>query len=131
MFYNEAQQIARISQLTNDIEGFLTSLHEKTAPEFVTDTLRRPATDWLERIRSRQLSENDRLSATQGFLNALRLMVRNDVTVAKAQMRYTFFRDKLKDEERDRDQLSKAFDTNVAAVSAPQSAGYNQTGRHH
>jgi len=119
MLYNEADQIKQIARLTDDIVDFLGALRGRKDPEFATDTLRRPATDWLAKIREKRVSENDRRSATQGFLNALRAMVRSDVTVAEARVRYSYFRNKLKDEERDRDGLYKAFDAECAEIASP------------
>jgi len=118
-FRSEAAQIRQISTLTGDIFDFLGSLDSKTAPNFATDTLRRPATEWMAATRTKHLSDFDRHSATRGFLNSLRFMVRNDVTAAESRLRYTYFQDELKNERRVRDQLYKSFDEQSARLSDP------------
>lgn len=71
------------------------------------------------------LSEADRRSATQGFLGALRLMVRADVAAAESGLRYTFFREELKQEREIRDRLYKAFDDEVRQMASPSApAGF-------
>jgi hypothetical protein len=118
-FRSEAAQIRQISILTGDIFDFLGSLRAKTAPNFATDTLRRPATEWLAAAQTKHVSDFDRQSATRGFLNSLRFMVRNDVTAAESRLRYTYFQDELKDESRVRDLLYKSFDEQSAKLSEP------------
>jgi hypothetical protein len=117
----EADQIEQISKLTGDIFDFLGALHDKKEPNFATDALRRPAADWLGKVRNSKMSDADRLSATQGFLNALRFIVRGDVSNAEARLRYTFFRDELKKEKQIRDRLYQAFDADLASISSPLS----------
>jgi len=67
------------------------------------------------------MSDSDRRSATQGFLNALRFMVRGDVDNAKVQFRYTYFRERLKNEEKVRDRMYQAFDSELLKLSSPLS----------
>lgn len=117
----EADQLEAISKLTGDIFDFLDAVRNKKEPTFATDTLRRPAQDWANKMRTRNMSDADRLSATQGFLNALRFMVKGDVAGAEVRFRYTYFRNRLKDEEKVRDRLYQAFDSEVAKISTPLS----------
>jgi hypothetical protein len=119
VLYGDADHIERIGVLTNDIVKFLISLRNQKEPQFATDTLRRPANEWLAMINSKGISSNDRLSATQSFLNALRSMVRTDVTIAESQVRYTYFRNRLKDEKRDREALFKVFDSEYGELATP------------
>jgi len=119
--YAESDQMEQVSKLTEDIFDFLSALRSKKEPNFATDTLRRPAADWLSRVREGHPSESDRRTATQGFLNSLRFMVRIDVANLDGRMRYTYFRSKLSDETKVRDQLYQAFNTEFADISAPES----------
>jgi hypothetical protein len=118
-FQAEAAQLRKISQLTGDVFDFLEALREGQAPNFATDTLRRPAMEWVGKTGRSGVSEADRRSATQGFLGALRLMVRADVVAAENGLRYTFFRDELRQEREIRDRLFKAFDDEVRRMASP------------
>ena len=115
LLYGDADQIKRIEALTNDIVKFLLASRNGTEPAIATETLRRPFDEWQNKIHSRGLNPNDRISATQSFLNTLRTMVRTDVAAAEAQARYTYYRNKLKDEKRDRDVLFKVLDSEYAS----------------
>ena len=123
IFQAEAERIQRISALTEDIFDFLGSLRKKQSPDFATDTLRRPATEWLNGIRGRK-SEADRLKATQGFLAALRAMARADVVAAETQLRYSCFREELRKEREVRDKLYKAFDDDARKLASPVQTAY-------
>lgn len=118
-FRAEAKQVEEVSRLTEDIVGFLGSLRARSVPQYKTETLRRPATLWLERVRSKQVSETDRVSATQRFLGQLRSMVRNDIQATEASLRYAYFRNDLQDERQVRDQLYEAFDAESTALASP------------
>ena len=118
-FQAEAAQLRKISQLTGDVFDFVAALREQRAPQFATDTLRRPAMEWVGKTGRSDLSEADRRSATQGFLGALRLMVRADVVAAESGLRYTFFRDELRQEREIRDRLYKSFDDEVRRMTSP------------
>jgi hypothetical protein len=120
----EAEAMDQISKLTADIYDFVTALNEDRTPQFATDTLRRPAQEWLTAINARHNSPRDRRSATEGFLNALRFMVRGDVAMAEGRVRYTYFRDRLKKEEAIRDRMYKAFDTAQAKYMTPLDKAY-------
>ncbi|HSI16004.1 MAG TPA: trypsin-like peptidase domain-containing protein, partial [Chthoniobacter sp.] len=119
--YAEADQLEQVSKLTEDIFNFLDALRNKKDPTFATDTLRRPAQDWTTKIHTRNMSDSDRLSATQSFLTALRFMVRGDVAVAQTRFRYVYFRNRLKDEEKVRDRMYQAFDSELAKLGTPLS----------
>jgi hypothetical protein len=123
VFQAEAERIGRISALTGDIFDFLGALRKKQAPQFATETLRRPANEWLNGIGGRR-SEADRLKATQSFLAALRTMARSDVTLAESQLRYSFFREELREEREVRDKLYKAFDDDARKLSTPVQTAY-------
>ncbi len=83
VFQSEAEQIKRIEALTGDAFDCLRSLRQRTEPAFDTETLRRPATEWLAIIRKSKLSRADRDTATARFLGELRFMVRGDVARAE------------------------------------------------
>ena len=102
---------------------FLGALRKKQSPQFATETLRRPAVEWLNGLRGRK-SEADRMRATQSFLSSLRSMVRADVTAAERQLRYSYFRDELGREREVRDKLYKAFDDDVKQLSSPVRTAY-------
>ena len=119
-FQRESEQMQKISKLTEDVFDFLAALRKHTEPQFATDTLRRPATEWLKTIRLKRVSEPDRVRATQGFLNALRFMVRADVTAAEPQMKYSYFREELAQERVIRDDLYKSFDDEARELSSPK-----------
>jgi hypothetical protein len=118
VFRAEARQMAQVTQLTEDIVGFLNSMRARSAPQYNTDTLRRPAISWLDRVRSKQVSENDRLNATQRFLGQLRAMVRTDVQAAEMTLRYTYFRNELKEQQQVREALYQAFNAESASLSS-------------
>ena len=111
IFQSEAERMQRISALTEDVFDFLGALRKKQAPQFATDTLRRPASEWLDGVRGRK-SEADRLRATQSFLAALRSMARADVTDAETRLRYSFFREELRKEREVRDKPIRRLMTN-------------------
>ncbi len=116
-FQVEADRVEKISQLTEDIFNFLESLQKKQTPVFATETLRKPAEEWRQTISQRRLSLQDRRNATQSFLSSLRFMVRSDVVAAESSLHYSFFRDKLQKERVARDEMYKAFDTELARMS--------------
>jgi S1-C subfamily serine protease len=118
-FRSEATRMRQISALTGDIFDFMGSLRAKAEPHFATETLRRPATEWLGSLQTKHVSDFDRQSSTRGFLNSLRFMVRSDVAAAEPRLRYTYFRDELKEERRVRDLLYKSFDEESAKLSEP------------
>jgi hypothetical protein len=118
-FQAEARQIQQMSDLSEDIVGFLRSLQAKGAPNFATETLRRPATVWLTKMRAKHVSENDRLGATQLFLGQLRTMLRSDILAGEARIRYTFFRNSLREEQQGREQLYTAFSEVSTSLASP------------
>ena len=118
-FRAEAAQMRQISTLTGDIFDFMGSLRAKTEPNYATDTLRRPATEWLASLQTKHVSDFDRQSTTRGFLNSLRFMVRSDVAAAEPRLHYIYFREELKTERRIRDLLYKSFDEESAKLSEP------------
>jgi len=122
-FYAEAAQMKKIAQLTGDVFDFLSALQERREPQFATETLRRSAMDWVGRTGRSGLSEVDRRSATQSFLGSLRTMVRADVAAAETGLRYSFFRDELRQEREIRDRLYKAFDDQVRRMASPSARG--------
>ena len=60
--------------------------------------------------RSGSPSGADRHAATAGFLRALRMLVMNDVTAIEPRIRYTYFREEMKEQRETRDELYKSFD---------------------
>lgn len=117
-FQAEADQVRRIEQLTEDIFDFLGSLRNKSlSPNFATDTLRRPAMQWIAAVKRPHLSPADRESATRGFLSSLRLMVRNDITLANNQLRYDYFRTELSQQSEVRNKLYEAFDDDLKRMN--------------
>jgi hypothetical protein len=118
-FRAEAGQVQQVSRLTEDIVGFLGAMRSRISPNFLTETLRRPATIWLGKVRSKQISESDRLSATQLFLGQLRSMVRGDIQASEARLRYTYFVNDLRDEQQAREQLYEAFNAESASLASP------------
>ncbi|MHA3775383.1 trypsin-like peptidase domain-containing protein [Verrucomicrobiota bacterium sgz303538] len=119
VFRQESEQVRQISRLTEDVIGFLGAIRNRQEPSFLTDTLRRPASQWFTSISSQRLSAADRLRATEGFLRTLRSMVRADVTAAEASLRYSYFRDDLRNEREVRDRLYEAFDTQAKRMASP------------
>jgi hypothetical protein len=118
-FHAEAEQLRQISALTEDVFDFLDCVRRRAEPQFGTETLRRPATEWLAGVSRSRVSEADRNRATQNFLSSLRFMVRSDMTAAESRIRYTFFRDRLRKEREARDSLYKAFDDEVKKMVSP------------
>jgi hypothetical protein len=120
-FQNEAEQLRQISSLTEDIFNFLGTLRAGDAPQFASDTLRRPAQLWFDTVRKPRLSEVDKTNATHSFLNSLRYMVRADVTAAESRLRYNYFRERLSEERTVRDKLYQAFDSEARRLASPSS----------
>jgi hypothetical protein len=118
-FHAEAEQLRQISALTSDIFDFLDAVRRRAEPQFGTDTLRRPANEWINTVRRSQVSAADRSRATQNFLSSLRFMVRSDVTAADGRLRYSYFREQLRKEREVRDRLFKAFDDDVKQMTSP------------
>lgn len=119
IFMQESLYLRRISLLTEDIFDFLSALRAGQQPSFATETLRRPATEWFNVVRSKGRSEADRLRITQGFLSTLRSMVRSDVAAVEGRVRYSFFREDLRQEREIRDRLYTAFDTQARRLASP------------
>lgn len=122
-FQAEAAQLRKISELTADVFDFLGAVRAGREPQFSTDTLRRPAMDWVGKAGRSGVSEADRRNATQSFLGALRLMVRTDVATAEAGLRYSYFREELRKEREVRDKLYKSFDDEVRRMTSPSGRG--------
>jgi hypothetical protein len=118
-FHAEAEQMRKISALTADVFDFIEALQRRAEPQFETETLRRPATEWLSGIRKAQVSAADRSRTTQNFLSNLRFMVRSDVANAENLIGYGFFREQLRKEREVRDRLFKAFDDEVKLMTSP------------
>lgn len=116
-FQVEADRVEKISQLTEDIFNFLESVQKRRPPVFATETLRKPAEEWRQTVSRVRLAPQDRRNATQSFLSSLRFMVRTDVVAAESSLHYSFFREKLQKERVARDELYKAFDTELARMS--------------
>ncbi|MEA3209916.1 MAG: serine protease Do [Chthoniobacter sp.] len=119
VFKAEADRLEQISALTQDVFDFLAALRKKENPQFATETLRRPATEWLSVVRKSRASEADRLRATQSFLGNLRSLVRADVAGADTQVHYAYFREELRKEREVRDKLYKSFDDEARQLSLP------------
>jgi hypothetical protein len=118
-FHAEAEQLRQISALTSDVFEFLDAVRQRSEPQFGTDALRRPATEWMTSVRRPKVSEADRNRATQAFLSSLRFMVRTDVAAADNRIRYSYFREQLRKEREVRDRLYKAFDDDVKVMASP------------
>jgi Trypsin-like peptidase domain/GYF domain 2 len=118
-FHAESEQLRQISALTEDVFDFLDCVRRHAEPQFETETLRRPASEWLSGVRRSQVSVADRNRATQNFLSSLRFMVRADMTAAENRIRYSYFRERLRKEREVRDSLYKAFDDEVKVMSSP------------
>ncbi len=116
-FRAEGTQVQDVSRLTGDIVNFLNALRNGKAPQYATDTLRRPASDWILRIGDKHLSESDRMSATQRFLGSLRAMARGDTYGMEGRLHYTYFRNEMKDEQQARDQRYEIFDKESASLA--------------
>ncbi|HEV7867745.1 MAG TPA: serine protease [Chthoniobacteraceae bacterium] len=123
VFQAEADRIQRVSEVTEDVFDFLNALRKKETPQFATEALRRPASQWMTAVSGGRLSEADRLQATQTFLSSLRWLVRGDVASAETQLRYSYFREELRKEREVRDKLYKAFDDEGKKLSSPSTRG--------
>jgi hypothetical protein len=118
-FRSDAALMRQISALTGDIFDFLGSERAKQEPNFATETLRDPATEWRTALQTKPTSDSDRENATRGFLNSLRAMTSSDATAAEPHLHYTYFREELQNERRIRDLLCKSFDEESAKLSEP------------
>lgn len=106
-FQADAERIRRIEVLTADI---LHLLRTGSSSGIETEALRRIAVNWLA-IRNRpQSSEADLRTANTRLLSDLRSLVRADITQAEAQLRYSYFREQLKNERQIRDKMFEDFD---------------------
>ncbi len=119
-FQGEAEQLRKIELLTSDLFGLLRQSRLTSTSGIETDALRRPTADWLAVMQRSRLSPADRATANTRFLSELRGLVRNDVVAAEAQLRYSYFRERLQRERQIRDVLYQDFDTELRRRTAPR-----------
>lgn len=130
-FRGEAAQVHEMTILTADIIHFLNALRKGETPKFATETLSRAANAWISRIGDKHVSESDRVNATQRFLGSLRAMARGDGTAVETRLRYTYFRNELRDEQQVRDQLYDVFDKESASLIAPSTVHSAHSNHHY
>jgi len=104
-FYAEADKLAKISQLTEDIFNFYDSVYTQMPTHYRTDTLRVAGMQWEQKINRHDLSSADRVQAGLTFLNGLRFMVKADVKAVDGHLSYTYFRNRLEAEIKVREKL--------------------------
>lgn len=119
-FQGEAEQLRKIELLTSDLFGLLRQSRLTSTSGIETDALRRPTADWLAVMQRPRLSPADRATANTRFLSELRALVRNDMVAAEAQLRYSYFRERLQRERRIRDVLYQDFDSELRRRTAPR-----------
>jgi hypothetical protein len=128
VFHAEAEQLRKISELTEDIFNFFEALQKHQSPDFATATLRQPAEEWLRTIKKQsskqRTAEADRLGATQSFLGSLRMMTQADVLVAERNLHYSYFRDELRHERDVRDRLAKGFNDQAQELATVAARGH-------
>jgi len=106
-FQADAERMRRIEVLTADLVQLLRT---GSSSGIETESLRRIATNWLA-VKSRpQSSLADIRTANTRLLSELRSLVRADITEAEAQLRYSYFREQLKNERQVRDKMFEDFD---------------------
>lgn len=110
----DADELEAVSALTQDFYTMLGAVRGGGRMLATTSALRRPVMDWTAKMDNSRLNQRDREMATQSFLNALRLVVRGDVAAAQARSHYTFFRNKLKNEQMVRERMYELFDRILA-----------------
>jgi hypothetical protein len=120
-FYREAEATNKIALLTQDLYNFANALRGGAEYQFATNELRRPAEEWLDKRANPKVNAVDRLAATENFLNALHFLMRGDIGTAEPGMRYTYFRDVLREDKEVRQRLSNDCDALVAKFSPPLS----------
>jgi hypothetical protein len=109
LFRQDADGVKQVAALTTDIFNFLRALATKRAPDFATETLRQPATEWMKMMRNHQLSLEGRRGATTNFLHAMQRIIAADVLSVEPKLRYTYFRDEMHEQREIRRHLYDEF----------------------
>jgi S1-C subfamily serine protease len=104
-FQQDASSVKRVSALTDDVMHFLRALETRRPPDFETETLRRPATDWMKALNNRDLTSRGRRAVTETFVRALQQIVAGDVLALEPRLHYTYFRDEMREQHEIRRQL--------------------------
>jgi hypothetical protein len=118
-FHAEAEEVEKMNELTKDIFEFLHAIRGNSMPSsFRTAALQQSAEEWWSKIHERRSSPADRTHATQSFLGSLRSLVRGDVATLNGKLRYSYFREKLREESEVRDRLYKDFDSTASRLAA-------------
>ena len=117
-FYAEADAMGKIEKLTGDLVLLLNDVSRHGRPTRAYDApVLRSALDNFNRMQSQRRSPRDADRAVDGLLTALRFASEGDVRDAKSRFAYDFFQRQLANEERDREELSKIFDTALKSRS--------------
>jgi hypothetical protein len=115
----EADSVKQVQELTTDVFDFLRALRTKQPPNFATATLRQTATEWMKSLRSRQLNEEGRRAVTANFLRGMQRIVVADVLAVEPRLRYTYFRDEMREQHEVRKRLFDAFNPESVEWSPP------------
>ena len=111
-FQQDADSVKQVSALTNDVVNFLRTLKTKHPPNFATETLRQPATEWMRALKNRNLTSNGRRAVTTDFLHALEHLVAADVLALEPGLHYTYFREEMHEQHEIRKRLYDGFSKN-------------------
>jgi hypothetical protein len=114
LFRQDADGVKQVAALTTDIFNFLRALATKQTPNFATETLRQPATEWLRARRAPRLTQDGKRAAMATFLRAMREVIAADVLALEPQLRYTYFRDEMREQREIRKHLYDSFNPNAA-----------------
>jgi hypothetical protein len=97
------RDLARLIDDIGDDAKINTAAHSNPA-------LVRPVRDLSNALANRTLSPPDRTRAVQSFLASVRLLTQSDVSAARQQLHYDFFRRDLTDEAEIREKMFQLFD---------------------
>jgi len=117
-FQQDLDGVKQVAALTTDIFNFLRALQAKRSPNFATETLRKPAEEWMKALRNRQLTVNGRRTVTANFLRALQQMAASDVLILEPRLHYTCFRGEMHVLHEIRQRLYDGFSKESQQLSA-------------
>ncbi len=119
-FYSQAATMDSIENLTDDLYAFFqdVAVHNgRVTPELHTNpVIKERINDWLA-AKSNHPSAQDAADADASFLSFLKIACQSDINAAQRQITYDYFVRDLADQERIRNQMSKAFEELIQDVS--------------
>jgi hypothetical protein len=112
-FSAQAAEMEKIQTLTADLYDLFVDMHDNkgniTEGRHTNPVIKDRIDQWLE-DRTTTRSAADENDANAGFFSYLKLACQSDMAAARRDMSYDYFQHELADEQRSRDEMSKAFE---------------------